>query len=161
MSLPRDRGGRHSSVIRQLSSRSTAQLTVVLPHKRLEQAYEHLLLDPPLELSVRRERPKRVVLDCVDSQLAVLRQSTNPEVEALHIIPGSTGDSAEARRTLCAHVARAHGDMTQILLGVERVNFKHKLPYSRSEKLSAWLYDRLSARSPSLYIPVARPPDAL
>jgi septum formation topological specificity factor MinE len=39
------------------------RLTVILPHERLEQADEHVLLDLALELGVRRERAERVVLD--------------------------------------------------------------------------------------------------
>jgi hypothetical protein len=41
-----------------------SRLTVVLPHKRLEQTNEHVLLDLAFELGIRRERAERVVLDC-------------------------------------------------------------------------------------------------
>jgi hypothetical protein len=39
------------------------RLTEVLPHKRLEQTDQHVLLDLALELGIRRERAERVVLD--------------------------------------------------------------------------------------------------
>jgi hypothetical protein len=56
-------GGLHEKQSMRSLQMVQTRLTVVLPHKRLEQTDEHILLDLALELGIRRERAERVVLD--------------------------------------------------------------------------------------------------